>query len=207
MVNKTTKELIQKLRQITGAGVLDCKNALDKSLGNIDIAIQILREKGITQVLKRQYYEAKNGLITAYVHTGNKIGVLIELNCETDFVARTDEFKNLAKEICLQIAAANPLWISREDVPADVIASEKALYKKQACSEGKPEKVIENIVEGRLEKFYSQVCLFEQPYIRDLQGKQKVKDVINEVSAKVGEKIIVRRFTRYCLGEEIQKSG
>jgi len=195
-------QLIQKLREISGAGVLDCKKALEQTNGNIEKALQILREKGATQVLKKSVREAKNGLISAYIHHGDKIGVLLEVNCETDFVARTDEFKNLVKELGLQIAAANPLWVSSQQIPKDVIEREKEIYKKQLLHENKPEKMIEKIIEGKLQKFYDQVCLLEQPYIRDPQGKQKVKDLVNSVIAKTGENIVVKRFVRFQLGEE-----
>ncbi|MDI6641673.1 MAG: translation elongation factor Ts [Elusimicrobiota bacterium] len=200
-MTQVTVELIQKLRKISGAGILDCKNALMDTNGDIDKAMQLLREKGITQVLKKSTRETKEGLISAYIHPGNRIGVLLEVNCETDFVARTDEFKNLVKELGLQIAAASPLWISVEDVPEDVVIREREIYRKQALQEGKPEKVIEKIVEGKMQKFYQQVCLLEQPYIRDNQGKEKVKDMINSNIAKMGENIVVKRFVRFQLGE------
>lgn len=197
-------ELIQKLRQTSGAGVLDCKKALVESKGDIDKALQILREKGMTQALKKTGREAKNGLISSYIHPGSRIGVLLEVNCETDFVAKTDEFKNLVKEIGLQIAAANPQWISEKDIPKDVIEREKEIYRKQSLQEGKPEKIIDKIAEGKLKKFYTQVCLLEQPYIRDPKCKEKVKDLINSVISKTGENIVVKRFARYQLGEEIE---
>ena len=194
-------ELVKKMRQLTGAGILDCKNALRDSDGDIDKAMQLLREKGMTQVLKKSTREAREGLISAYIHAGNRIGVLIEVNCETDFVARTDEFKTLVKELGLQIAAANPLWIFVEDIPEDVVDRECEIYRNQALREGKPEKAIEKIVEGKLQKFYQQVCLLEQPYIRDAQGKEKVKDIVNSAIAKTGENIVVKRFARFQLGE------
>lgn len=197
-----TVEMIQNLRKITGAGILDCKNALTEAGGNIDKAIEILREKGKTTTLKKSTKETKNGIIYSYIHPGSRIGVLLELNCETDFVARTEEFKNLAKEISMQIAALGPLWISKEDVPQDVIEKEKEIYKKQLLEEGKPEKILDKIIEGRLAKFYEQVVLMEQPYIRDTQGREKIKDLISNCISKTGENIKVKRFVRYCLGEE-----
>jgi elongation factor Ts len=203
MNNETINiELIQKLRKISGAGVLDCKNALIESKGDIDKALQILREKGITQALKKSVRTAKNGVIASYVHPGDRIGVLVEVNCETDFVARTDEFKNLVKEIALQIAAANPQYILRSDVPKEIIEREKEIYRKQLEQEKKPENIINKIIDGRLEKFYTEVCLLEQPYIRDPQGKKKVIDLVNETISKTGENIVIRRFVRYQLGEE-----
>jgi len=195
-------KLIQQLREISGSGVLECKKALEQTAGNVDKALQILREKGATQALKKSVRAAKNGLISAYIHHGDRIGVLLEINCETDFVARNEEFKNLAKEIGMQIAATNPQFVKREDIPAEVIAQEKEIYKKQVLQEGKPEKIVEKILEGRIEKYYEQVCLLDQPYIRDTSGKQKIKDLVTQAVGKTGENIIVKRFTRFQLGEE-----
>jgi elongation factor Ts len=194
--------LVQKLRCSTGAGILNCKKALTETNGDIDKAMQILREKGMTQALKKSSREAKNGLVSAYIHPGGRIGVLLEINCETDFVARTDEFKNLVKELGLQVAAACPMWVNKEDVPADVLQTEKEIYRKQALSEGKPEKMLEKITEGRLSKFYQQVCLMEQPYIRDTSGKEKISDLVKAAIAKTGENIVIRRFMRFQLGED-----
>ena len=199
---KVDMTLIQKLRECSGAGVLECQKALVETTGDIDKALQILREKGMTQSLKKGGREAKNGVISSYIHSGNRIGVLVEVNCETDFVARTDEFKNFVKEIGLQIAAAAPLWVRKEDVSKEIIERERDIYKKQSLQEGKPEKMVDKIVEGRLQKFYTQVCLLEQPYIRDPQGKEKVQDIMNSVIAKTGENLVIRRFARYQLGEE-----
>ena len=202
-MEKTNVDLIQKLIATSGAGVLECKKALESCNNDIDKALQYLREKGMTQALKKSGRETKNGLISSYIHPGNRIGVLLEVNCETDFVARTDEFKNLVKELGLQIAAAAPMWISKEDVPKEVLDREREIYRRQAQQEGKPEKVIEKIVEGKLEKFYAQTCLLEQPYIRDPQGKEKVKNIIQQTIAKTGENIVVKRFVRFQLGEEV----
>lgn len=199
-------ELIQKLRTISGAGILDCKKALEETNYDIEKALILLRERGATKALSKTSRVAKNGIISSYIHSGDKIGVLLELNCETDFVARTDEFRNLAKELCLQIAAANPRWIKKEDIPEEILKQEKEIYKKQLMQDeknkNKPENVIEKIVEGRIEKFYEETCLLEQPYIRDPQGKQKVKDLILQTISKTGENITVRRFVRFVLGEE-----
>jgi len=206
MNKQNISELIQKLRSISGAGILDCKKALEETNFDVEKALVLLRERGATKALSKTSRVAKNGIIASYIHSGDKIGVLLELNCETDFVARTDEFRNLAKELCLQIAASNPRWIKKEDVPQDVIAQEKEIYKKQLLQDeknkNKPENVIDKIVEGRLEKFFEETCLLEQPYIRDPQGKQKVKDLILQTISKTGENITIKRFTRYVLGEE-----
>jgi len=197
-----TTELIQKLRQQTGAGMMDCKKALVKADGDMEKAIQILREEGLLVAAKKAVRPATEGIIASYIHAGGKVGVLLELNCETDFVARTDEFNNLAKEILLQIAAMSPQWIKREDVPADIVEKEKEIYRAQLKKEKKPENVWEKIIVGKLEKFYAQVCLLEQAYIRDTSGKQKIADIIKEAIAKLGENIVVRRFARFRLGEE-----
>jgi len=206
MNKQNVSELIQKLRSISGAGILDCKKALEETNFDIEKALVLLRERGATKALSKTSRVAKNGIIASYIHSGDKIGVLLELNCETDFVARTDEFRNLAKELCLQIAASNPRWIKKEDVPQEVIGQEKEIYKKQLLQDeknkNKPENVIDKIVEGRLEKFFEETCLLEQPYIRDPQGKQKVKDLILQTISKIGENITIKRFTRYILGEE-----
>lgn len=201
-MDKIDIDLIQKLREISGAGILDSKKALEDSNCDIDEALQILREKGLSQVLKKSGRTTQNGLVSAYIHYGGRIGVLVEINCETDFVARTEEFNNLLKEIGMQIAATNPQWIGCENVPQNIIEREKNIYKKQALQEGKPEKIVDKIAEGKLEKFFAQMCLLEQPYIRDTSGKQKVKDLITSVISKTGENVVVKRFIRYQLGEE-----
>jgi elongation factor Ts len=199
-------ELIKKLRNMSGAGFLDCKKALEETNYDIEKAMVLLRERGAAKALSKTANITKNGVIVSYIHPGERIGVLLELNCETDFVARTDEFKNLAKELAMQVAACAPRWVSKDDVPKEVIEQEKEIYKKQLLQDeknkNKPESVIDKIVEGKLEKFFEENCLLEQPYIRDPQGKQKVKDLILQTIAKVQENINVRRFTRYVLGEE-----
>ncbi len=205
-MSKNVTELVQKLRSISNAGFLDCKKALEETNYDIEKALVLLRERGVAKALTKTANVAKNGIIASYIHPGDRIGVLLELNCETDFVARTDEFKNLAKELCMQIAACNPRWVSKEDVPQEVINQEKEIYKKQLLQDeknrNKPEHVIEKIVEGKLEKFYEETCLLEQPYIRDNQGKQKVKDLVLQAISKLQENITVRRFVRFVLGEE-----
>jgi len=195
-----SKDLIRELRNKTGAGVMDCKQALLEAGGDIQKAQDILREKGSVVAIKRSARETQEGLVSSYVHSGNKLGVLLEINCETDFVAKTSEFSQLAKELAMQIAAMDPLWIKPEDVPKEVIEKEKEIYKKQVQESGKPEKVIEKIAQGRLEKYFTQVCLLEQPYIKD--PKLKVKDLITESITKLGENIKVGRFTRLKVGEE-----
>jgi len=199
-------ELIKKLRNMSGAGFLDCKKALEETNYDIEKAMVLLRERGAAKALSKTANVTKNGVIVSYIHPGDRIGVLLELNCETDFVARTDEFKNLAKELAMQVAACAPRWVSKDDVPKEVIEQEKEIYKKQLLQDeknkNKSESVIDKIVEGKLEKFFEENCLLEQPYIRDPQGKQKVKDLILQTIAKVQENINVRRFTRYVLGEE-----
>lgn len=195
-----TIEMIKELRERTGAGVMEAKRALEEANGDIEKAVTILREKGVIKAAKKAGRTAKEGIIEAYIHTGEKLGVLVEVNCETDFVARTDEFKKLAKEIALQIAGMNPQYVSREDVPQEVIEKEKEIYRVQLKNEGKPDHVIEKIIEGKLEKFYEEVCLLEQPFVRN--PEIKVKDLVTEAISKLGENIVIRRFARFVVGEE-----
>jgi len=194
-----TAEMVKELREKTGAGMMECKKALEASNGDMEKAILYLRERGMAAAQKKASRVAKEGLITSYIHAGGKIGVLVEINCETDFVARNDEFKELAKDIAMQIAAAKPLYVKKEDVPQEVIDKEKEIYLAQAKSSGKPEKVWDKIVEGKLESFYQEVCLYEQPFIKD--SKLRVKDLIAQAVGKIGENIQVKRFVRYQLGE------
>ena len=199
-----TAEMVKDLRLKTSAGVMDCKKALAETNGDIDAAIEWLRRKGLETFESKQHKAVSEGVITSYIHTGSKIGVLLELNCQTDFVARTDEFQQLAKDIAMQIAARNPLFITREEVPKELIEKEKEIRKQQALSEGKPEKVVDRIVDGRMEKlFFSEICLMEQDFIRD--DKKSVADYTKEVAAVLGENIVLRRFTRYLLGEESEE--
>jgi elongation factor Ts len=193
-------DLIKELREKTGAGVMDCKKALISANGDIEKAVEILRKEGIAVAEKKGARVAKEGRIESYIHPGNKIGVLVEVNCETDFVARTDEFKTLTKEIAMHIAASSPRYISVNDVPQDVLEKEKEIYATQARNEGKPEHVIDRIVQGKIEKFYQEVCLLEQPWVRD--PEKRIKDIINEAIARLGENIIVRRFVRFELGKD-----
>lgn len=197
----TTAERVRELRDKTGAGVLDCREALDASQDDLEKAIDYLRKKGLAQAAKRAHREARDGTIGSYVHAGAKLGVLLEVNCETDFVARTDQFQELVKALAMQVAAANPAYVSREEVPPAVIEREKEIYRQQTADQKKPPQVIEQIIEGKLGKFYEEACLLDQAYIRDASGKTRVKDLIAEVSAKTGEKIAVRRFVRFQVGE------
>ncbi|OGP52651.1 MAG: elongation factor Ts [Deltaproteobacteria bacterium RBG_13_52_11] len=190
---------IKELRQRTGVGVMECKKALSECAGNINEAIDFLRKKGLAKAAKRAGRETAEGLITSYIHPGGKIGVLVDIDCETDFVARTEDFQGLVKEIAMHIAAMNPIAISREDVPPEVIEKEKEILRAEAAASGKPDKVVDKIVEGRLEKFFAEQCLMEQAYIKN--PDITVKDLIYDAIAKVGENITVRRFTRYQLGE------
>ncbi|MDR0800443.1 MAG: translation elongation factor Ts [Endomicrobium sp.] len=195
-------ELITKLREMTGAGIMDCRNALKESNNDIDKACQWLREKGIASAVKRAGRSAKQGLVYSYIHGNGTLGVLIEVNCETDFVAKTEDFQNLVKEVAMQVAAAAPTYISREQIPANVLEAEKEIYKAQLKEEGKPEKIYDKIIAGKIEKFYSQVCLYDQIYIRDISGKETVKDLVTNAIAKIGENIVIKRFARFKLGEE-----
>ncbi|MCX7971014.1 MAG: translation elongation factor Ts [Negativicutes bacterium] len=198
-----TAELVKTLRERTGAGMMDCKKALVQTGGDIEKAIDLLREQGLAAAAKKAGRIAAEGVVTSYIHGGGKIGVLVEINCETDFVAKTEGFRDLAKDIAMQIAAANPQYVERSEVPHDVVQREREVLRAQALNEGKPEKIVEKMVDGRIEKFYKEVCLLEQPFIRDTD--RTVKDLITESIAKIGENISVRRFTRYQLGEGIEK--
>jgi len=190
---------VKELRDKTGAGMMDCKKALIESDGDIEKATDYLRKKGITKAEKRAGKAANEGIIEAYIHTGGRLGVLVEINCETDFVARTDDFKHFAKEIAMQIAATNPLVVDREQLAPEIVEKEVEIYKTQALESGKPEKIIERIAQGKLEKYYQEVCLLEQPYIRD--PNTSVKDVLMETIGKIGENISIGRFVRFRLGD------
>jgi len=196
-------QLVKELREKTGAGMLDCKNALVEANGDIEKAIVILREKGLLKAAKKSGRIAAEGLVESYIHGGGRIGVLIEVNSETDFVAKNEEFKEFVKNMAMQVAASSPKYISKEDVPAEEVEKEREILMHQVMNEGKPEHIAAKIVEGRLEKFYEEVCLLEQPYIRE--PKIKVKDLLNEKIAKIGENIKIRRFVRYEVGEGIEK--
>ena len=195
-------EKLKKLREETGAGVLDCRNALEVTEGDFDKAVEHLREKGIAEAAKRMSREANEGLVASYIHGEGRIGVLVEVNCETDFVARTDEFEQLVNNIAMQIAAMAPLYITREDVPEEVVEREKEEYRTQAVQQGKPEHVIDRIVEGRLEKFYQQSCLMEQEFIRN--DEITVEELLKNEISTIGENIVVRRFVRFERGESLE---
>ncbi len=196
--------LVRDLRQKTGAGIMDCKRALKETQGNIDRAIEFLRQKGLAKAAKRVGRKTEEGLIGSYIHPGGRIGVLVEVNCETDFVARTQEFQHLVKDISMHVAAADPQYLRREDIPEEIMEKEKAILRVQAQEMGKPEKVVDRIVEGKMERFFSEVCLLEQPYVKDLD--LTVGDLLNSLIGKIGERISIRRFTRYQLGEEVDES-
>ena len=197
----SSAQLVRELRDRTGAGVMDCKEALQEAKGSLDGAVEYLRKKGLAQAAKRAHREAREGLVGAYVHPGAKLGVLVEVNCETDFVAKTDAFQDLVKDLGMQVAAANPSYVSRDDVPPDLVEKEREIYRGQLADQKKPPQVIEKIIEGKLEKFYSEQCLLEQPFIKDASGKTKVKDVVDGVNARTRERIAVRRFARFQVGE------
>jgi elongation factor Ts len=195
-----TAQQVQELRRKTGAGVMDCKRALAESDGDLEKAAIALRKQGMARADARMSRQTTEGVIASYIHAGGRIGVLVEVNCETDFVARTDEFQALARNLAMHIAAEQPRWVRAEEIPAELLEQEKEVYRSLAITEGRPEKVLDKIVEGRLKKFYSEVCLVDQPYVRDDQ--KTVADVIKEEMARLGENIAVRRFVRYQLGDE-----
>ncbi|TJX16208.1 translation elongation factor Ts [Tissierella creatinini] len=194
--------LVKELREKTGAGMLDCKNALVKTDGDIDKAIDFLREKGLASAAKKAGRIASEGLVDSYIH-GGRIGVIVEVNSETDFVAKNDEFKTFVKDIAMQVAAANPKYVSREEVPEDELAHEREILIAQAINEGKPENIAAKIVEGRLEKFYERICLLDQAFIKD--PDKKIKDLLADKVAKIGENIKIRRFARFEVGEGLEK--
>ncbi|HUF40439.1 MAG TPA: translation elongation factor Ts [Verrucomicrobiae bacterium] len=198
-----TPAAVKELREKTGAGMMDCKKALGETGGDLDKAVDYLRQKGLAAAAKKAGRMAADGAVAAYVHPGGKIGVLVEINCETDFVARTAEFQSLLKDIAMQVAAANPRYVRREDVPAGELEREKSIYRQQALETRKPANVIDKIVDGKMERYYSEICLMEQSFIKD--PDKKVSDVMNDAVARLGENIQVRRFARYHLGEGAAK--
>jgi elongation factor Ts len=193
-----TSEMVRTLREKTGAGMMDCKKALTESEGDFEKAVSLLRQKGLASAGKKAGRVASEGIIGSYIHMG-KIGVMVEVNCETDFVARTEDFNDLVKDLSMHIAAANPSYLSRDDVPQDVIESEKEIYRVQI--KDKPKHIIEKIVEGKLDKFYTETCLLDQIFIKDPEQKKKIKDLIADNISRLGENIVIRRFVRYQLGE------
>lgn len=198
-----TTEDIVKLRKRTNAGIMDCKKALTESNGDLDKASEWLREKGIAAAAKKADRIAAEGAVASYIHMGGKIGVLVEVNCETDFASRSEKFTTLCKDIAMQIAASNPKYLSRNDVPASDLEHEKEILREQAKNEGKPEKIIERMVEGRVEKFYKENCLLEQAFVKDTD--KSIQDLLNDYTLVIGEKLSIRRFTRYEMGEGLEK--
>lgn len=194
---------VKALREKTGAGMMDCKNALVATDGNIEEAIKALREKGLASAAKKASRIAAEGIVESYIHMGGKIGVLVEVNCETDFVAKTPAFKTFVKDIAMQIAAASPIFLDSSEVPKEEIDKEKEILRAQALNEGKPEKIVDKMVEGRINKYFKEVCLLEQPFVKD-QDKN-VQDLVNEKIVEIGEKISIRRFARFAMGEGLQK--
>lgn len=198
-----TAQDVAKLRQQTGVGMMECKKALTDANGDFEKAIVLLRERGLKAVDKKQNRIASEGLVASYIHMGGKIGVLVEVNCETDFVAKSEDFQVLVKDIAMQIAAANPKYVREEEVDPAELESEKEILKVQALNEGKPANIVERMIEGRIKKYYEEVCLLDQPFVKD--SSKKIKDILTEATLKIGEKISVRRFVRYELGEGLEK--
>lgn len=196
---KITAQQVKELRERTGAGMMECKKALIEAGGNVDRAITILRERGLAAAAQKAGRATHEGIIGSYIHAGGKLGVLVEVNCETDFVARTGEFQELVRDIAMQIAASSPAYLSREQVPQEVLAQEREIYRNQALGSGKPEAIADKIVEGKLNKYYSEVCLYEQPYIKD--PEQTVRELMASRIATLKENITVRRFVRFKIGE------
>jgi len=195
--------MVRDLREKTGAGMMDCKKALAESAGNFEKAVDYLRQKGLATAAKRAGRVASEGRIGSYIHAGGKIGVMVEVNCETDFVAKTDDFQNFAKDLSMQIAASNPLFVRREEVPSEALEKEREIYRIQAREAGKPEKIIDRIIDGKLEKYYGEVCLLEQVFVKDTDIK--IQDLLNGLIGKLGEKIEIRRFARFQVGEGMAK--
>ena len=193
-----SNNLIKELRELTGAGMMDVKDALDASGGEKDAALDYLRKKGAVKLSKKADRVAKEGAVESYIHAGGRVGALVELNCETDFVARTDDFKGLARNLAIHIAAANPLYVSIEEVPAEVVEKEKEIYRAQVKDSGKPEDIVEKMLSGKIKKFYEEVCLLEQPYVKD--PSLKIKELVAQSVSKMGENVQVRRFARFVLG-------
>jgi elongation factor Ts len=192
---------VRELRDRTGAGVMDCKAALEASSGDLQGAVEFLRKKGLADAAKKQHRDAREGQVASYIHPGARIGVLVEVDCETDFVARTEAFQQLVKDIAMQVAAANPSFVAREDVPGTLLEKEREIFRTQLADQKKPPQVIEKIIEGKLEKFYAEQCLLEQPFIKDATGKTRVKDLVAATTAQTGERVVVKRFARFQVGE------
>jgi elongation factor Ts len=195
--------MVKELRTKTGAGMMDCKEALMEASGDYEKAVEYLRKKGMSAATKRSSKAAKEGTISAYIHMQGRLGVMVEVNCETDFVAKTDDFKTIAKDIAMHIAATNPLFVSSDEIPEEILESEKDIYKTQASAEGKPEKIWDKIIDGKLKKYFEEVCLLDQKFIKNTDIT--VGTLVNNLIAKTGENIIIRRFARFQLGEEFKK--
>ena len=196
-------EDVKKLRDLTGAGMMDCKAALEAAKGEVEGAVEHLRKKGLADAAKKQHREARDGLVHAYIHQTGKMGVLIEVDCETDFVARTSDFQQLVKDLAVQVAALpTTTYISREQVPGAVVEKEREIYREQMADQKKPPQVIDKIIEGKLEKFYAETCLLEQPFVRDETGKTRIKDMVDGATGKMGERIVVKRFARFQVGAD-----
>ena len=191
---------VMELREKTGAGVMDCKAALQASSGNLEAAVEYLRKKGLADAKKREHRDAKDGVVHAYIHPGSKLGVLIEVDCETDFVAKTDAFQELVRDLAMQVAATSPAYVSRDDVPATVLEKEREIYRGQMADQKKQAQVLDKIVEGKLEKWFAEQCLLEQPFIKDTSGKTKVKDLVDLTNSRTGERVVVKRFARFQIG-------
>ena len=199
----SSAEMVKELRERTGAGVMDCKTALDASKGELQGAVEYLRKKGLADAAKRAHRDAREGVVASYIHPGGKIGVLVEVDCETDFVARTPDFQQLVKDVAMQVAAANPTptYVSRAEVPSAVVEKEREIYREQMADQKKPPQIVDKIIEGKLEKFYAETCLLDQPFIRDDSGKTKVKDIVDRATATLQEHVVVKRFVRFQVGE------
>lgn len=197
-----TAEMVKELRDLTGAGMMECKKVLQEAGGDKEKAINLLREKGLAKAAKRSGRAVRQGIVDSYIHLGGKVGVLVEVNCETDFVARNEEFQTFVRDICLQVAATNPAYLSKDDVPQEDLENEKEILRKQALNEGKPEKIVEKIVSGRIGKFYQENCLMEQPFVKD--PDISINDLLTAKIAKIGENIIIRRFVRFEMGESLE---
>lgn len=195
---KITSQMVKELRDKTNAGMMDCKKALTETEGDMEKAVDLLRQKGLAVAAKRADRATSEGIVECYIHAGGKLGVMVEVGCETDFVAKTDDFKNFARDIAMHVAAVNPVSVSREDVPADYVAREQEIYKNQALESGKPENIVDKIVSGKIEKFLSEICLMEQKYVKN--PDLSIQDLLNELVAKMGENISIKRFARFQIG-------
>jgi elongation factor Ts len=194
-------QTVKDLRDRTGAGVMDCKAALTATQGDLQAAVEYLRKKGLADAQKRAGRDAKEGVVGSYIHAGAKLGVLIEINCETDFVAKTEAFQELVRDLAMHVAASNPTYVSREQVPPAVVDKEREIYREQMADQKKPPQVIDKIIDGKLEKFYTEQCLLDQPFVKDSTGKTRVKDIVDAVNSKTQERVVVKRFARFQVGE------